>query len=112
MLLCNCPGDVQGASGTKFIVDILANCVTVDGEGRNKVVRPVPLDDNGEPAVVGIPLNQVCASLLVLFMCSVYERWGFFETWFKQTLLVLHPLLVGCETWNQFEMSSKSKVCP
>lgn len=70
MLLCNCPGDVQGASGNKFIVDILANCVTVDGEGRNKVVRPVPLVDNGEPAVVGIPLNQVCASLL----CVVYMK--------------------------------------
>lgn len=52
-------GESQGQNEIKFKVDILVNCVTVEEEGRTKLVQPVSLDETGEPAVVSIPLNQV-----------------------------------------------------
>ena len=53
-------GESQGQNDTKFRVDILSNCVTVQDEGGTKFVQPISLDETGEPAVVSIPLNQVC----------------------------------------------------
>jgi ATP-dependent RNA helicase DOB1 len=50
----------KGPSETKFKVDILANCKTVENEGRTKLVQPLSLDETGEPAVVSVPLSQVC----------------------------------------------------
>ncbi|XP_024395394.1 DExH-box ATP-dependent RNA helicase DExH9 [Physcomitrium patens] len=52
-------GESQGPSETKFKVDILANCKTVEDEGRTKLVQPVSLNETGEPAVVSLPLNQI-----------------------------------------------------
>ncbi|KAG0569232.1 hypothetical protein KC19_6G075600 [Ceratodon purpureus] len=52
-------GESQVQSETKFKVDILANCKTVEDEGRTKLVQPVSLDETGEPAVVSIPLSQI-----------------------------------------------------
>lgn len=49
----------DGQKDTLFKVDILANCISVGDEARSKIVRPVSLDETGEPAVVSLPLNQV-----------------------------------------------------
>lgn len=56
----------------KSIVDILANCATVDGVVRNKVVRQAKPWHTGEHAVMGTPINQVCDTLLcVMYMKDV-----------------------------------------
>lgn len=46
---------------------MLVNSVTVEGEGRHKLVQPVSLNENGEPAVVAIPLSQVWFHLHFVF---------------------------------------------
>ena len=58
---------LQGAE-TKYRVDVLVNSVTVEGEGRHKLVQPVSLNETGEPAVVVIPLSQVWFRLHFFFL--------------------------------------------
>eukprot|EP00250_Pteridium_aquilinum_P006887 c16713_g1_i1 orf=90-3122(+) len=41
-----------------YMVDVLANCVS-NKEGKGGTVRPVSLDETGEPLVVSLPLSQI-----------------------------------------------------
>lgn len=42
-----------------YMVDILANCVTNKETSKSGTVRPIPLDETGEPLVASMPLSQI-----------------------------------------------------
>ncbi|MCO5559779.1 hypothetical protein L7F22_013383 [Adiantum nelumboides] len=42
-----------------YMVDILANCVPNNEKSKSRTVRPVTLDEPGEPLVASLPLSQI-----------------------------------------------------
>eukprot|EP00249_Psilotum_nudum_P015142 c25185_g1_i1 orf=109-2382(+) len=44
---------------TRYMVDVLANCVPIKEESRKKTVRPLSLEEAGEPLVASVSLSVV-----------------------------------------------------